>query len=460
MRRRVVIAILCTTLLVVSALAWWLGSRTDGWAKNIFHPTPVAASAPIVPESRLPDAIAPVITGESTLTADQVQKAWGDVVAVAAQQKWNPWTLIANADTGDVIFEYGTEKARTPASTLKLLTGYTALATMDPDGTLSTGVSLEGNQLYLWGEGDLLLTASSGSPDRVNGRAGVADLAAQTAEKLTAKDIRAVKLSYQNKLFDGPLRPPAWAEQEVSAYGGDQSAFAIDTGRTAPGTWQFVDSSAQIVAEEFAHQLTELGVEVNAITELEGDVPGGAVEVARVESAPILEQIRLMLVESDNTLAEQFCRLAAKQSGAAKVDLEVATSFVSTTLTAQGISVEELRLADCSGLDKDSKVTAKTLQQVLETSLESETAVKSLTRILPIGGLSGTLEGRFEEEPGFANMVGKTGSLGSVSTLAGVGRTESGTNLLIIVGADDVKDNAAYAVRPDLDRFVEAILGS
>ena len=84
----------------------------------------------------------------------------------------------------------------------------------------------------------------------------------------------------------------------------------------------------------------------------------------------------------------------------------------------------------------------------------------SLVRFLPVGGLSGTLAGRYDSAPGLGNVAAKTGSLGAVATLAGVVSTANGTPMIFAVGADDVPDGAAAWYRGDLDAFVEALAKS
>ena len=73
---------------------------------------------------------------------------------------------------------------------------------------------------------------------------------------------------------------------------------------------------------------------------------------------------------------------------------------------------------------------------------------------LDIAGMNGTLETRFEEAPVRGNVNAKTGSLGHVSTLAGVLTTESGQNLVFAVGNDHVPNDGAYWTRIYLDEFV------
>ncbi len=334
-----------------------------------------------------------------------------------------------------------------------MLTGFFALSYLDPSETLSTGVSVEGSTLYLWGEGDLTLAPGEGDPNAAYGRAGVADLAARVADGLSG-ETGPFQLVYQAN-FTSERRSPAWYEQDVLDFAGDLSAFAIDTGRTYPGAWEFVPDSAEAVAQALSESLGEVGVGVSAIV-AGGVPPATAKTVAEVESAPLIDQIRFMLETSDNTMAEQLCHLADAAAGQEAPTFESSTTRLVETLQAAGVDTSGTVIYDCSGLNKHNRVPPRALLQAMQASFDTPgTAV--LTRLLPVAAVSGTLSSRLEEGDGAANYAAKTGSLGRTSTVAGIGSTRSGGTIYVLVGVDDVPDDGAWYAREPIDAFLEAL---
>lgn len=427
---------------------------------------PVIATTSFGAPAKLPDipVAATPITGVETevslastpLTEAEVAAAWASVSKAAAEGHWQSWAQVVDADTGVVLFSADASAPHTPASTQKVLTARFALSALDPQQTLATGVSRMGSDIYLWGEGDLLLSASAGNPTLIDGHAGVGDLAKQTAVALAAAGITSVNLHYQDVLFDGPLRNPAWAVQDVLDFAGDAGPYAIDTGRVAPGAWEFVASSAVTVADTFAAALTAQGIKVSP--SVPGTVPDDArveaVEIATVYSAPVMDQIQFMVETSDNTLAEQYCHLATAASTVGTVDYVSSAAAMKSFTIRNGVPAQDIVVADCSGLDSDSRLTAEVLTQTILAASRAQGPESSLVRTFPIGGMNGTLSTRFEDAPERGNVNAKTGSLGHVSTLAGILTTESGQNLVFAVGNDNVPDDGAYWTKPYLDEFI------
>ena len=83
--------------------------------------------------------------------------------------------------------------------------------------------------------------------------------------------------------------------------------------------------------------------------------------------------------------------------------------------------------------------------------------VRDVIRFLPWGGLEGTVRARFPDTPAGGNLQAKTGSLSTVSTLAGAVSTADGRQLLFAIGHDNVPNDGAYSTRPILDDFVAGL---
>lgn len=431
---------------------------------------------------------------DTQLTQTQVEQLWQTVEESGDSGGWTTWGVVVDTTTGETLLDQDGQTAHTPASITKLLTAFTALKWLDVDSTMQTGTSLRGNTLYLWGEGDLLLAEGTGDAEAVNGRAGLADLADETVAQLQDLGISEVAVKYQDSLFSGDTKLETWTEQEIDNYVGQVGPYAINAGQVSADVWQFSSDSAGDVADVFVQYLEEQGITVTSVqtgtaasapeeeTSTEEDTDSDAdsdtesdtenssntpVILASVSSATLREQINYFLVNSDNTLAEQYCHLSAAMAGA-ETTFQGATQNVIDTVSAAGVNTDELMLEDCSGLSENNAITGQTfidLFQLIQSDSSTEnnsssgersnqSVVADLVRLLPRGGVDGTLEERFTTGVTLANVQAKTGSLGVCSTLAGVVTTESGHVLLFAVGTDEVANDAAYWTRSYLDDFI------
>ena len=400
---------------------------------------PAAAPPPALPT--LDAAVASQGTQASSTPVDpaDVEELWAPVAAAATAGGYTAWGTVVDAQTGQVLLDAEASTPHTPASTTKTLTAFTALAHLDPTTTLTTSALLgaDSHTLYLDSEGDLLLGIGASETTEVSGRAGLQTLANDTAAILAQRGVTSVTLDWRGTLFEGASHLSSWDAQEVGAYEGGVGPMAIDAGRTYEGANDFYSDSPARVAQVFAQALGAAGI--SATLGEAGEPPAGAAALATVSSATMGEQLRWMLAHSDNTLADQYCRFAARAAGA-PATYEGATSTVASTLSAAGVPTEGLFLEDCSGLSSNDRISANTM------------------RLLPWAGLVGTLSKRMTEEPAVGNVQAKTGALAEVSSLSGSVITRGGRVLLVSIGHDRVTAGA-LATRGRLDAFEEGLAG-
>ena len=386
------------------------------------------------------------------VSAEDVQALWAPVAAAAAEGGYTAWGTVVDAETGEVLLDAAAATPHTPASTTKTLAAFSALHHLDPTATLTTSALLgaDNQTLYLDSEGDLLLGIGASDEVEVSGRAGLQTLAKDTAAALAQRGITSVTLNWRDTLFEGASHLSSWDAQEVGSYEGHVGPMAIDAGRTYEGA-----HAPGRVAEVFSQALSAEGI--SATLGEAGDPPAGAGAVAQVSSATMGEQLRWMLAHSDNTLADQYCRFAARAAGAPST-YDGATETVRKTLTEAGVPTEGLTLEDCSGLSSNDKISAHTLVGVLKASYEGAGTEANTMRLLPWAGLVGTLSKRMTEEPAAGNVQAKTGALQEVTSLSGSVMTKSGRVLLVSIGHDNVTEGA-YATRGRLDAFEEGLAG-
>src|SRR5665648_753821 len=153
-----------------------------------------------------------------------------------------------------------------------------------PRSTLSSS-SAASDVYKRQGGGDMMLAAGAGDPDLVDGRAGLADLAGETAADLLRAGTTTVALGLDDTLFTGPAWNPGWHPGHI-LYVAPIAALAVDRGATSPDPFQPRQADPALeAAKAFATLLTAQGITVPGPTRMTTDP--AAVEIAAVESVVI-----------------------------------------------------------------------------------------------------------------------------------------------------------------------------
>jgi D-alanyl-D-alanine carboxypeptidase/D-alanyl-D-alanine-endopeptidase (penicillin-binding protein 4) len=413
-----------------------------------------STAAPLVLPPAQTEGVAPTAAG--------VQKALASVLADPSLGK-HRGAYVYDDSRSKVVYSTGTAKPFVPASTLKLLTTASALATLGPDRwfTTKTVIASKG-QIVLVGGGDPLLTVKRQTdPLDFPRRATLQDLAASTARSLRAKGVLSVSLGYDATLFSGPAINPKWLPTYITeGVAARTSALWVDEGRAVPGKAKRVTSPPLAAANAFATQLRAAGVKVTAVKAMEA--PPTATNLAQVRSAPLGDIVEYVNLHSDNDGAEVLLRqvgLATKNGGSYAGGLK----GVRATLTSLGLDPSKARLEDGSGLSRTDQVPLDLLAGVLRVATSaSRPELKHLLTGLPVAAFTGSLGNRFSS-PGTAAGTGvvraKTGTLTSVHSLAGLVRDRTGTLLVFVVATDSAPPSKALAARAALDRAAAALAG-
>jgi D-alanyl-D-alanine carboxypeptidase/D-alanyl-D-alanine-endopeptidase (penicillin-binding protein 4) len=181
--------------------------------------------------------------------------------------------------------------------------------------------------------------------------------------------------------------------------------------------------------------------------------------LARAESATVRELVAYTLRRSDNNLAEVLGRMAATAEGQAG-SFEGCAATVKRVLAELAIPTANLVINDCSGLNRNSKITAATLTSLLTKSAGTGAgALGDVARLNPVGGLQDTLSRRFVTGPGAGNVRAKTGTLTGVRALAGIVQTSGGRELVFAVILNPDETVSGEAARASIDAFVTGLAG-
>ena len=384
--------------------------------------------------------------------------------------------------TGELLLSSEGGSPRVPASTAKVLTAAVALQTLGADTELRTSTSwlsaaergADRPAVVLTGGGDVLLAAGQGDPSAVVGHAGLADLADRTARALLAG-------AEQGR----PSLPPGLdvvvddsllgADQQLARGAGDNrfsappASLAVEAGVLGTGP-RDADPAATAGAvftaalEAALARLQPRGAPVvDDVTVSSAGPPPVGRSLAEVRSAPVSEVLAHLLATSDNATADAVAGLVAAEAGRP------------TTLSSAGQVVAELAavtgsfdagqaiLSDGSGLSAGSRVSADALTAVLAAAAAAPEGdpLRLLPGLLPVAGLEGTVQDRFDGGGSAAAARGvsrsKTGTLTGVTTLAGVVTTADGRGVAYALLADAVPPTGTEPARDAVDRALAAI---
>jgi D-alanyl-D-alanine carboxypeptidase/D-alanyl-D-alanine-endopeptidase (penicillin-binding protein 4) len=185
--------------------------------------------------------------------------------------------------------------------------------------------------------------------------------------------------------------------------------------------------------------------------------PARAVELAWVESAPLRDVVLAANKESVNLYAELLLRTTGRMRGAidAPSSEEAGLAVLKDFLTAAGVDVAPLVLADGSGLSRRNLVTPAALVRLL-SHVRSQAYAGVFLDSLPVGGNDGTLTRRFAGTELDGRVRAKTGTLEHVSALSGFLTARSGKQLVFSIMVNNDARNRAE-IRRTIDAVVTAL---
>ncbi|WIK83449.1 D-alanyl-D-alanine carboxypeptidase [Pseudoglutamicibacter albus] len=402
---------------------------------------------------------------------------------------------VVDAVTGEQVAHVGDGEALIPASSLKVLTGTAAVASIGLEQTWVTRSVLEqrdGEAPVVWlvAGGDVMLAPGAGDPKAANGRAGLKTLAEQTAKELKASGALeaaggAFRVGVDTRMFSGDQLHPDWSDDLVSSHNvTDITPIAVFAGRTdATHTSPVVRHPDAAALKTFAGQLKDaLGSDVTLV---DNDAEPGFREVdpfntgtvegqlAAVHSATVREQLAYAEAHSDNVILEVYGRLVGIKLGRGGTE-EGAVEGVTRVLHRLGLNTRGLNVRDASGLSPENRVPARTLAETMALTLNAgdqagtstADAKKKAQRIrrdltfiptmLPRAGATGTLQHRLDGDKTKALVLGKTGTLIDVISLTGVVTTKEGRPLGFSILFNDVEGNLDSA-RASADAVATAL---
>jgi len=326
----------------------------------------------------------------------------------------DPGVILIDKATGEVIYESGSTKARTPASVLKLTTAATIALTLDASTVFKTAIykTEKRGVFVIWGENDPWITSN-------------------------AKYRDANKRAYMPKLIKAAFASDKKLKRITLIYKGVNNSDI------------YYAKKALKRRASVAYKPLSKNIEVESlVTE----------KLTEVESPPLSKMIRFALLYSDNVLSQRLAMLATGKNGY-PLNKEGLNDMAHEKLTILGIDTKGMKLVDGSGLGGSNRISAVTVSQLL-LKIRSEPQLKVVYDSLPVGGESGTLIGRYHTTaPQAVGIVkAKTGSTRHTVSLAGY--TSAGEKeYVFVVIADGVgrTKRSQNAARSAIDRMLGTI---
>lgn len=164
-----------------------------------------------------------------------------------------------------------------------------------------------------------------------------------------------------------------------------------------------------------------------------------------IESPPLSELIKITNQESNNLYAEVLLKYLADESvseweNLAKISKEL------------GISEDNYKLRDGSGLSRHNLITPTSLVTILK-SINNSQYKDIFYNSLAVAGENGTLKNRFVNTNIANNLYGKTGTLTGVASLSGYLKTPDYDNLAFTIIVNQSIANSA-TLRNSIDQIV------
>jgi len=319
---------------------------------------------------------------------------------------------IAVREEGRFLYRHQTKKRRIPASNQKLLMSMALFDAINPQArfrttaaTTSVPTPALGGDLWLLGHGDPSVTGGGRfgrelpfEPTRLG------DLARAIADAgVTRINGRVMG---NTGYFARDWYAPGWKSDFAEKY------IALPTALTFEGNAQgeeHVSDPEQRAAASLTRKLEELGVEVAGKPGAD-QAPAGLVDIASVESPPLVVMARFMNRRSSNFFAEVFGkRLGVEHSG---IPGTIAKGAAAVGAWASRLGVS-LVAHDASGLSYENRVAPGGMVRLLGYA-EDRPWGEALRGTLAAAG-EGTLEDRLNG----VRLRAKTGTLTDISSLSG-----------------------------------------
>ncbi len=315
--------------------------------------------------------------------------------------------MVYDLDADSVLFAYNHRQMMRPASTMKVVTGVTALDLLGGDYQLETrlcvdgvieGRTLKGN-VYCVGGLDPLFDEE--------------DMLA-FADSLQALGIDSIRGSIyaDNSMKNGDRYGAGWCWDDDE-----------DNPRLVPLLYKGKEG----FMDEFIKTLRRRDIVIDAFAS-NGTCPKSARTVC-VRRRNIDQVLQPMMKNSSNLCAEALFYQIAMYGGNRPAKAADAVKRVSRLIDRVGLNASDYSVADGSGLSLYNYVSPELEVRLLRYAWRNEHIYSHLYPSLPVAGIDGTLKSRMTNGSAQGNVHAKTGTVTRISSLAGYATAANGHTL-------------------------------
>jgi D-alanyl-D-alanine carboxypeptidase/D-alanyl-D-alanine-endopeptidase (penicillin-binding protein 4) len=436
----------------------------------------VGGATGVVAQMEGPPSTAPPV-GEATRSETPVlslRRNLGPLRGVAADRTLRrrldrfvasqPEDTCLRVDAEGVEYDHRTEDPQAPASLQKIVTAVAVLTELGPEETFRTDVlsappvdGLVTGNLYVRGGGDPLLATPQymarerNQPQLFSNVDELADAVVAAGVKVVTGSVVGDESRYDTERYDPSLPSRFIGQGQV----GPASALSVNDGFAhypdATGVFGAAPDPAAYAATVVHNALAARGV-VIAGPPTSGPAPDGSTVTVSRESPPVSAVVAQMLRESDNNTAELLVKeIGFRRTG--EGSFAAGSAAVVAILDEAGIDVTDLAVADGSGLAPDNLVTCHAIFRLLEHPPTADLVRTSLA----VAGRSGTLAQRWVDTDLAGKVRAKTGTLNTVTGLAGFVDTAAGDDATFAVLANVATGTIDGEMIAAQQRLVEAL---
>jgi serine-type D-Ala-D-Ala carboxypeptidase/endopeptidase (penicillin-binding protein 4) len=417
----------------------------------------------------------------------------------------------------ELLFSKDSRQVMTPASAVKLFTGYAALSTLGADFRYLTTVYAKGlfndgvlsGDLYMQGGGDPSLVSERvhllaeqflrSGIKRVRGNlyvdASIFDDVLIDPKRIDTSTDRAYNASISGLSFNYNttsvyFRPGDKEGAEAQVFISPDTGYIglSNKGRTGKVNSRYGLIASRVPANEvdrvlvqgliplrfpeqvsyfnvthpdiyagyaLKHYLNMLGVRVDGKI-LRGKVPSGVRKVAVIESIPLTEIVTLMNKFSNNFIADTLVKTMGYHFKGAPGTMDKGLEVMREEATKIGINNEGFKLVSGSGLTRENMLSAHHFIKMINTAYLRFDILPELLTSLPIAGLDGTLRSRLKDTAAHGSLRAKTGTINGVASLSGVVQSRGGELLAFTIILED-KGPGAQQFRSVQNRIAQAL---
>lgn len=352
---------------------------------------------------------------------------------------------IVSADKYDLLYSHNSSAQMIPASITKLVTAAVAFKELgvshdfktvaySDDSDIKDGI-INGN-LYLKGYGDPDLSSTD---------------IAELAKLIAGKNIKEItgNIIYDESFLDNDHYSLANYYQNDTKQNYWPYVSAINFNKNGGGY-----DPASVAASYLEDELISNFVKVNGIV-ISGITPQGAKEIAEVSNS-FINVISRMNKESDNHSAITVFKVVGAKSSTPPGSIEKGEDAVINYLTSIGNSRNVFEIVEGSGLSRYNSVNSDLYVRLLKNMYDDEKTFDYFYNSLAIAGIDGTLRNRMKGTEAEKNIHAKTGTLNSVSALAGYAVSRDGELLIFYITMNGF-GSSANAVRYKQDLICEQL---